>query len=374
MASAQLRCIPASSATRTWTTNPGWSRQSAGNPASHSNPKRFFTVLLFFACLSFAADDVSITRHLNLATGVTCPGNVLHMNATSSDGTPVPDVEIRLVLYVPYTGFRGLAHTDADGYASLELSKNGSYRIYIYNTTLDHDKYVEFEYPLMCPPPPPKQMNVTVEPDCESLRLNITATKNETGEPLEGVFIQAGNWSSFTGNSGQVSVPFEKDYVYIQAERGNYTKQEFYFDARCLPPPECVTGSDCDGFEFCNAGGNCENITGACGYPENHTWVAYGCCEDSDCGNESMFCGNNTCAMKPLPPEPPEANITNLTNATNAGNATNITNMTNQSNATGNESGPGEEAPAGPCTGLILPMSICVIVVFFKFSAWPAST
>jgi len=314
--------------------------------------------LLLLMCLSFAADDVNITRHLNLVSSVTCPGNVLHMNATSSDGTPVAGVEIRLVLYVPYTGFRGLGHTDADGYASMELTKNGSYRIYLYNTTLDHEKYVVFEYPRMCPPPPPKLMDVSVEPDCEGMRLTITTTKNETGEPLEGVFILAGNWSSFTGNGGRVSVPFDKDYVYITAERGNYTTQKFYFDARCLPPPECLIDADCDDFEFCGISGNCANATGVCGYPANHTWVAYGCCADSDCGNESLFCGNNTCALKPLPPEPPPANVTNATNATD------LTNMTNQSNATGNESGStSEETSTGACTGAML---LFLIAIFLR--------
>jgi hypothetical protein len=302
------------------------------------------TIAFFLAliCLSFAAEEDTIIRHLNLEYAATCPGNVLHINATSSDGTPVAGVEIRLVLYVPYQGFRGLAHTDESGQTSIELSKNGSYRIYMYNTTLDHEKYVEFEYPRMCPPPPPKKMNVSIEADCDILRLLITTTTNGTGALLEGVFIQAGNWSSFTGTSGEVIIPFDKGYVYLLAERANYTSEGFYFDGRCLPPPECVSSLDCDGFEFCNVGGNCENVTGVCGYPENHTWVEYGCCADSDCGSEST-CANNSCVLKPKPPEPP---VQNLTNATN---------MTNQSNATGNESGGlGEEAPAGACSSAFI--------------------
>jgi hypothetical protein len=92
--------------------------------------------------------------------------------------------------------------------------------------------------------------------------------------------------------------------------------------------------------------------------------VAYGCCEDSDCGNESLICANNTCAMKPLPPEPPPANITN---------ATNLTNMTNQTNATGNESGiPGEESPAGTCAGtIILAVSAFFYLKKSGLPGWP---
>ena len=318
--------------------------------------QRILFLLLLYALLSsttaVAVDDANITRFLSLDLTASCPGNILLMNATASDGLPAPDVELRLVLYLPYQGLRALQHTDKDGLASVELTKNGSYRVYMNTDLYEHEKYLEFDYPLMCPPPPPKQMDVSVEPDCGDMRLSITSRANATGAPLEGVFILAGNWSSFSGKSGLVSVPFEKDFIFIRAERANYTSQEFYFDARCLPPPECLIDSDCDGFEFCGAGGNCENVTGVCGHPENHTWVAYWCCEDSDCGNESMLCENSTCMMKPLPPEPPIQNLTNATNQTNAANLT---------NATGNESGGTEgETPAGACATAFI-LASCVI-------------
>ncbi len=298
-----------------------------------------------------AVDDVNITRFLSLNLTTSCPGNILHINATASDGLPAPDVELRLVLYLPYQGLRALQHTDKDGMASVELTKNGSYRVYMNTDAYDHERYMEFEYPRMCPPPPPKQMNISIEPDCEGMRLSITTKANETGAPLEGVFVLAGDWSSFSGKSGTVSVPFEKGYVFIRVERANYTGQEFYFDASCLPPPECVIDSDCDGFEFCG-GGNCVNVTGECGYPQNHTWMAYGCCADADCDNEST-CANNSCVLKPKPPEPP---VQNLTNATN---------MTNPSNATGNESGGTDGAvPSGACAGIIVLVSISAVSLF----------
>ncbi len=301
------------------------------------------------------AAEANITRYLSLSLTSSCPGNMLLMNTTASDGLPAPDVELRLVLYLPYQGLRAIQHTDKDGLASVELTKNGSYRVYMNTGLYEHEKYVEFDYPRMCPPPPPKQMDVSVEPDCDAMRLSITARANATGSPLEGVFILAGNWSSFTGKSGLVSIPFEKDFIFIRAERANYTGREFYFDARCLPPPECVSSSDCDGFEFCGPSGDCENVTGVCGYPENHTWVAYGCCEDADCGNENMFCANNTCEIKPLPPEPPILNPANEINQTNA---------TNLTNATGNESGgTGEEAQSGTCAGMILLSAFTILCI-----------
>ncbi|MFH0885299.1 MAG: hypothetical protein V1861_06325 [Candidatus Micrarchaeota archaeon] len=299
-------------------------------------------LLLFTLIQTAAAQEVNITRYLYVNASASCPGNMLLMNATASDGLPAPDVELRLVLYLPYQGLRALQHTDKDGLASVELTKNGSYRIYMNTDAYEHEKFVEFEYPRMCPPPPPQPMNISIEPDCENLRLSITTKANETGAPLEGVFLLAGNWSSFSGKSGSVSVPFEKGYVFIRVERANYTGQEFYFDASCLPPSECLADGDCSELEFCS-GGNCTNVTGACGYPENHSWVAYGCCADADCGNESMFCGNNTCMIKPLPPDIPLSN------------ATNISNMINESNATGNETGATEESvPSGACTAVFI--------------------
>jgi len=295
-----------------------------------------------FALESNASQEASITRFLYLNASASCPGNVLLMNATASDGLPAYDVELRLVLYLPYQGLRALQHTDENGLASVELTKNGSYRIYIGTDRYEHEKYVEFEYPLMCPPPPPKQMNVAIAPDCEDMRLRILAASNETGAPLDGVFILAENWSSFTGQSGEVLVPFEKGYVFIRAERANYTPREFYFDARCLPPPECLSDGDCDALELCE-GGNCTNVTGECGYPDNHTWVAYACCEDADCGNGSMICTNNSCVEIPLPLASLPSNITSLAN------------LTNQTNATGNESGAdGEEMTAGACAGALI--------------------
>lgn len=292
------------------------------------------------------ASEPNITRFLNLNMSASCPGNMLHISAIASDGRPAPDVELRLVLYLPYMGFRGLGHTDSNGNMSIELTKNGSYRVYMNTDAYDHDRYVEFDYPALCPPPPPKQMNISVLPDCDNALLTVITRANDSGLPLEGVFILADNWSSFTGTGGFASLPFEKGWVYVRAERANYTSQEFFADARCLPPPECALNSDCDGFEFCGASGDCENVTGACGYAENHSWIMYACCEDADCGNESLECKDNACIEKQLPPELP-ANIT--------GNA----NVTNESNTLGNESGgAGEQAPQGFCAGALIILSV----------------
>ncbi len=308
---------------------------------------------LFLLIVSIsAAEDANITRYLYLEASASCPGNVLLMNASGSDGLPAEDIELRLVLYSPYQGLRALQHTDENGLASVELTKNGSYRIYMSTDEYNHEKYVEFEYPLMCPPPPPKQMDIAIEPDCADMRLKISVTSNETGAPLEGVFILAENWSSFTGQSGEVLLPFEEGYVYIMAERANFTPQEFYYLTSCAPPPECIVHSDCEPDEYCSGGG-CMALSGDCGYAENHTWFVYQCCTDSDCGNGSLQCLNNTCIMKAVPPEPPE------------GNASNVSETQNQTASVANESGAQENNGSGACAGAMI-LTACLLTFFNK--------
>lgn len=47
-------------------------------------------------------------------------------------------------------------------------------------------------------------------------------------------------------------------------------------------PTSCSGSFECLGDETC-VGGECRLLTGACGYAENHAWVNYQCCRDSDC-------------------------------------------------------------------------------------------
>ena len=59
------------------------------------------------------------------------------------------------------------------------------------------------------------------------------------------------------------------------------------------PPTGCTSSSDCSTTQEC-VQGECTEITGACGYAQNHAWVEYECCSGSDCGaNEN--CENHEC-------------------------------------------------------------------------------
>ncbi len=292
---------------------------------------RIAALFLFLIQLTFA---VEITYFMNLSLSVSCPGDVLHINATASSGEPAADVELRLVLYSPYQGLRALKHTDEQGLTSVELTKPGEYRVYISTEEYNHPKYVAFSYPSMCPPPPPKAFNISVVPDCNYSLMEITITEN--GTPVEGVFVRTGEWSSLTGSKGEVSLPFEEGWVFVSANKSGYVYQEVFVDINCTPPG-CINDEDCASDQYC-WDGNCLNITGDCGYAANHTWFVYECCSDSDCA-AGFECLNNSCVLKPPPPPPP--NVTNITEENISINETTL---------------PEKEEPEEICVAAMLPL------------------
>lgn len=261
-------------------------------------------MLLLIPAFASAELTLEVTHYLTVTTNVTCPDNTLHVLAMGSDGNPGVNIALRLALMEPYQGLRAVMHTDENGMASVELTKTGLYRLRIYTDDYNHEEYLEFNYSEMCPPPPPKQMEVDVEPDCINGNVLINITSG--GVPVSGVLIRTEKWSSLTGSSGFASFPLEEGLTYISAESSGYAKVEFYKNLSCAPPPECVQDGDCADDQYC-ANNECVNVTGTCGYAANHSWMAYDCCSDSDCGADSL-CTGNRCVL--LPP-PPEANLTN---------------------------------------------------------------
>lgn len=244
------------------------------------------------------------------------------------------------MLYAPFQGLRALKHTDEQGMTFVELTKPGEYRIYMQAEDYNHPQYVEFRYPEMCPPPPPKSFNVSIEPDCNNSQLMVTVTEN--GEPLEGVFIRTEEWSSLTQSAGRVPFPLEEGLVFISANKSGYSYQEMFVDIDCTPP-ECLEDEDCAFDQYC-ADENCTNVTGTCGYAANHSWISYECCSDSDC--ESGFeCLNNSCVLKPPPPPP-----------------VNVTNVTEENISTNETLPPGEEEQVAVCPAAIL----LLLFLFFR--------
>jgi hypothetical protein len=187
-------------------------------------------ILLLLIPFSMAA-EANITYHLGLEMESSCPGNILYVDAIASNNEPAPDVELRLVLYSPYQGLRALKHTDANGQTFFELTRNGTYRIYINTDVYDHEQYEEFDYPESCPPPLPKQMNISVEADCDSRLLKINAA--DAGAPLEAVFVHSLHWSSMSGSIGTAALPLEQDDYFVIAEKDGYDSQTIFLEDIC---------------------------------------------------------------------------------------------------------------------------------------------
>jgi len=60
--------------------------------------------------------------------------------------------------------------------------------------------------------------------------------------------------------------------------------------------PPCTSDVECTDLQYCNAGNCTAVVTGACGIIQNHTWVPYECCADSDCAS-GQVCQDNKCAV-----------------------------------------------------------------------------
>jgi hypothetical protein len=266
---------------------------------------RIILFLILLLSFSFAQN---VTYFVNVSTQTFCPEDRLVMEAIASNGQSIPGIELRLVLHFPYQGLRAVQTTNSSGQASAVLTKPGEYRIYINTEDYNHPQFITFNYSELCPPLPPKSFNLTAVPDCNNSLLIIAA--NESGKLLEDVFIRTLNWSSFSGPSGSVAFPLIEGYEYIQANKTGYHSHAFWKNISCKPPeppkppPECLENLSCASNQYCS-NETCMNLTGDCGYPENHSWIDYECCEDNDCGY-GMICQNNICIIKPAP----EPNIT----------------------------------------------------------------
>ena len=261
-------------------------------------------MILFLLVLSlcFAQEELQVKYFLSISGEIECPGDTLYVKTMGSDGFPAENVELRFVLYSPYQGLRSIKTTDQNGLAKTTITKPGVYRIYINTDEYNHDKFVSFNYSELCPPPPPEEFNLSVQPDCENNQTIINLTKD--GDPLQDVFVRTDVWSSTTNTNGIAVFPLQEGILTVYAELIGYTSQNLTMLVDCTPPPppECLEDDDCSFDEVCEME-SCINISGECGYAEDHSWVSYECCEDDDCGFR-MICANSSCIIRPEPPEP----------------------------------------------------------------------
>ncbi len=185
---------------------------------------RFFALVMVMVSMVWAAG-------LNLTTSTSCPGDVLTVHAQTSDNSSPSGFQLRLLLYNPYNGLVDTFFTDANGSASINLSRAGYYRIYFNTTAYTHPDYVDFNHAL-CPPLPPDQINLSISADCSRDILLINATSQ--GAPLGDVFLSADSWSSMTSQSGSAAIPFQGgDYAFISAQKGSFAPWGGWFATGC---------------------------------------------------------------------------------------------------------------------------------------------
>ena len=183
---------------------------------------RFFAFAILLVSVAWAAT-------LDITTSTSCPGNVLTVNAYTSDNSSPAGIELRLLLYDPYNGLKALLDTDANGTASANLSRTGYYRIYPSTIAYIHPDYVDFNYTAMCPPP---GINLSISADCSRDILLINATSQ--GAPLADAFLSADSWSSLTSQSGRAAIPFQgEDYVFVSAQKQSLSPWSGWFGTGC---------------------------------------------------------------------------------------------------------------------------------------------
>lgn len=91
---------------------------------------------------------------------------------------------------------------------------------------------------------------------------------------------------------GDAPIPEQTNYFWPQTTTTRLTSTVDKFDR---PANWCYINSDCADTEYCNANA-CTEVTGTCGYAENHAWVSYACCADTDC-MAGRVCSSHTCVL-----------------------------------------------------------------------------
>jgi hypothetical protein len=177
-----------------------------------------------------------------------CPDNKIRL--TVSDGTEsATNVEVRMILYDPYSGIVESGHTNSRGTIDFDANSNGTYRFYFQSGKYEYpDEPLSIDY-VLC--------YKMAEPEC------LTDSDCPSSESC-----QAGECQPVQCNCGLV------------------------MDHECIGF-ECCSDDHCNDVEVCSDN-ECVPLNGECGYAENHKWTEYACCSDSDCP-DSQECADHEC-------------------------------------------------------------------------------
>jgi hypothetical protein len=102
-------------------------------------------------------------------------------------------------------------------------------------------------------------------------------------------------------SSGTLELNAEKPGTYsLDVSKTGFVSVIRNFEIKdCTPVPECNVDADCADNAVCEQG-VCVQLSGSCGYAENHKFMEYECCSDSACSalGSSARCEAHTCVVR----------------------------------------------------------------------------
>jgi len=123
--------------------------------------------------------------------------------------------------------------------------------------------------------------------------VTITITKISFAQDIQ---------TNITNSDGKAQFIITNDGDYWVHASKNHYRNAYLRDIELKLCPEktenqseCNLDSDCKLNEYC-LNLNCTQIKGECGYVDNHTWVSYDCCENTDC-LEGQVCTDHACVV-----------------------------------------------------------------------------
>jgi hypothetical protein len=82
----------------------------------------------------------------------------------------------------------------------------------------------------------------------------------------------------------------------IEVSKSGFVHEYADLEAKDCSVPECTSNSQCEANAAC-VEGKCAEVSGACGYADNHKFTEYQCCSDSTCGAGSR-CEDHLCVQQ----------------------------------------------------------------------------
>ena len=191
------------------------------------------------------------------------------------DGDPIKDAEVTLIAMLgededddPFDD----EETDADGYTPWILV----HAIWDYGgdneTDLDHELLIEYD-----------------DEEYEDDDVDIDKTETITIEFEDVNLEEEEEELAALGEACSANSDCASGYCCLQGEYAGTCRSGPAF----CPSYECIDDDDCEDDEKCEDN-ECVEITGECGYADDHKWIEYECCDDDDCEDDEK-CEDNEC-------------------------------------------------------------------------------